>query len=91
MPRREFHGPRGELLPGPLWGLLPYWREGLLIYWREEQLIYWREERWRLQYLCYWRIGSCLLSAAKAPVAESTGAPVIQFVSALGAATAVAS
>ena len=71
----EFHGPGGKLPPGIVGGLLPYWRK----------------DYGRLRYRCYWSIGSCLLSAAETFVAESTGAPVIQFVSALDAAAVCAS
>ncbi len=75
MPRREFHGPRGELPPGIQRGLLPYWHGG----------------RGRLRYRCFWSIGSGLPSSPEALVAESTCAPVIRIVWAPDAAAAGAS
>jgi hypothetical protein len=75
MPRREFHGPRGELPPGIQRRLLQYCRG----------------EHGRLWYRCYWSIGSDLLSAPEAPVAESAGALVLCVVSTFDAAAAGAS
>ena len=52
-------------------------------------LPYWRGDQGHLRSRCYWSIGPGLLP--EAPVAESTGAPVIRIVSALDAAAVCAS